>query len=102
MPWGETMASSSSSWRGWQPAFALSQTEGEDEDGESFDYSSVDRKTAGDELVNMIVDLKLRGTLSAKQAVTLAFWCAKAGAEGGVQQVDMNGRDICRSGTGGI
>ena len=57
---------------------------GVDGDGSSdeFDYDRVGPQEAGRELGDFIIELKQRGTLSAKQACVLAFWAHKAGAIG--------------------
>eukprot|EP00969_Alexandrium_andersonii_P104119 4595561-Alexandrium_andersonii.AAC.1 len=56
----------------------------EDEEEQPVDYNSFTADEAGVELGSMLIDLKLAGVLSAKQACIIAWRCAKAGAQGGI------------------
>eukprot|EP00969_Alexandrium_andersonii_P315305 13930147-Alexandrium_andersonii.AAC.1 len=47
---------------------------------------------AGEELFDQIVRLRLSGTLSAKEACTLAYWSSRAGATGPVSSLAANPR----------
>jgi len=42
---------------------------------------------AGDCLADLLIELKHKAVLSAKQCCTIAYWCDKAGARGPVQQL---------------
>jgi hypothetical protein len=81
---------SGSSWEGWGPTWAEpeagARADSDDELLEA-DYNNIEATDAGEELAAMIVQLKLQSTLSAKQAVVLAFWAARAGATGLVNQL---------------
>eukprot|EP00969_Alexandrium_andersonii_P082927 3657644-Alexandrium_andersonii.AAC.1 len=79
----ETPASSSSGPAPWEDS-APSRVAAGGEDGEPLSYDNVSREEAGLELYNFIVDLKIRGLITAKSACILAFWSSRAGAEGPV------------------
>ena len=66
------------------------------DDSEGLDYDTIPGDIAGEELFNMIVDLKLRNVLSARQACVLAFWAYKAGAQGDVEKLALH--PACQSG----
>ena len=51
---------------------------------EQFSYDAVNPDAAGQQLADMLTDLKQRGTISAKQCCILAYWASKAGARGRV------------------
>ena len=61
----------------WVSAVAADQL-----DPGELDFNTVSSEFAGDLFVEMLVDLKIGGTISAKVACTLAFWASKAGAVG--------------------
>ena len=52
-----------------------------------FDYESVTRTEAAEELFMHLVELKVQGKITATQACVLAFWCSRAGAEGDVNRL---------------
>ena len=52
-------------------------------------YDEILAEEAGEELASMIVDLKLQGILSAKQACVLSFFASRAGASGFVGALAM-------------
>eukprot|EP00969_Alexandrium_andersonii_P010227 445846-Alexandrium_andersonii.AAC.2 len=49
---------------------------------EQFNYDAANPDVAGQQLADMLTDMKQRGTISAKQCCILAFWASKAGARG--------------------
>ena len=53
------------------------------------DYAAVDADTAGHELMEMLISLKLKSTISARDACVLAFWASKAGAAGPVHKLAL-------------
>ncbi len=53
-----------------------------DPDDPDFDYDAVSAKVAAEEFGNLVVDLKLQGSLSAKHACILCWWASKAGIGG--------------------
>ena len=57
-----------------------------DEDA-AFSYDTVSQEDAGEQLADLLIQLKQLGKLSAKQACVLSFWAAKAGACGFVSQL---------------
>ena len=56
---------------------------GADSDGEK-DYGDYTQEEAAEELANLIIELKLSGILSARNACIVCFWAARAGVEGRV------------------
>ena len=86
----ETIGSASWAGIGSQTGF---QEEGDEVE---FDYSAIPAATAEEELISMIVELKLKGTLSAKEACTLCFWASRAGAGGEAGKLGL--RPDCQSG----
>ena len=78
------MSSSDTSWQGWAESWHSSALHDRDfwEEQPEFDYSDVDPTTAGQEFTSMLVHLKLKGVLSAKQTCVLAYWSSRAGAVG--------------------
>ena len=71
------------SWEGWVPRWGGADQGSEDSDtDEECDLDVLGPEISGDEFANMLIDLKLQGTLSATQACVLAYWAWKAGAVG--------------------
>lgn len=84
------MASSSAqtSWQGWLPSWsARAPCSWGDDDGGA-NVADMTPAEAGQELFDTLVELKLRGVLSARQVCTLACLAAKAGAKG-VERLGM-------------
>jgi len=52
-----------------------------------FDYDAISQEDAGIQLADFLIQLKRKGVLSAQNATILAFWAAKAGAVGFVNQL---------------
>lgn len=75
-------------WEGWGAQVASGSWADPDDDV-PFDYASVTQEEAGCELAGLLFKLKVQNILSAKQACTLAFWAAKAGAVGDVQKMGV-------------
>ena len=76
--------------QGWQAALHDPDAHGgSDSSGDEFDFDSVTEDMAQQELGNMIVDLKHKGTLTAKDACILCWWAAKAGLKGLVADLAM-------------
>ena len=87
------MASSTESWEGWQPSWAV-DLEGPGAWGESgpdveHDPDSLDTAAAAAELYESIVDLKLSGKVSATAACIIAYWAGRAGAAGPVKELGL-------------
>jgi hypothetical protein len=62
-------------------------------DEEEFDPNTCSQAEAGNLLAEMLINLKLKGILSAKQVCTLAFWAHKAGACGPVEDLKLRPDD---------
>jgi hypothetical protein len=60
------------------------------DDDEAVPPDKVSREEAADELSSLLIDCKQRGMLSAKLVCTIAFWAAKCGAGGLVQDLAFN------------
>lgn len=71
---------SARSWEGWSERTAPADVGPIGAD--SADYTSVSPDEAGEQLSEMLMQLKITNVLSARQACILAFWAAKAGAVG--------------------
>ncbi len=75
---GSSAGSVASSWQGW--ATSYSAVGGTAAEG---DQARPDLEAdAGDVFHDMLVDLKCKGSISAKQACLLSYWAGKAGAKG--------------------
>ena len=72
-----------SSWEGWIRPFDFPAPDCES-DGAASDDDMLTAEEASSELVSMLVDLKVRGAISAKSACILAYWATQAGAQGAV------------------
>ena len=80
---------SGASWENWAPSWASGSAPASlllDPDDE-INYDNVSQDQAAMSLVELIVDLKVAGTISAKTACLIAFWAAKAGAAGEVSNL---------------
>ena len=83
---------SSASWEGWDPTWAQPGRAGhggDDDADEDVDYNNVSPEFAAEQFGDMLVDLKLMNSLSARQTCVLAFRASKAGAKGIVGQLGM-------------
>lgn len=60
-----------------------------DFEDDAFDEDAITPAMAAQELASMIIDMKHRGTISAKDACILSYWAAKSGVEGAVAQLAM-------------
>ena len=90
-------SSSTASWEHWEPSWAHAAPAGWDDEADvEFDYNSVTKEQAGEEFVNFLVELKVKGSLSAKQACCLAWWAGKAGCHG--EAINMGRRPDLQSG----
>ena len=78
-----------SSWEGWGSTWsAAAAADANDPGGESdIDYDNITAEVAAEELGHMLVELKLRNALSARQCCVLAFWASQAGAKGLVEKL---------------
>jgi len=56
-------------------------------DPDDSDVEEIDPEDAGAQLLDLLVDLKVQGKLSATNCCLISFWAARAGAAGGVQQL---------------
>ena len=52
----------------------------EADESDPIDYESFSPAECGDELFNLLVELKKRSTLSARHVCVLSFWASRAGA----------------------
>ena len=82
----------SSSTQPWEVENVPWELEGiDDEEGSGseaeFDYEKVTAEEAEEQLFAYTCDLKRKGTISATQACTWAFWAAKAGAKGPIREL---------------
>jgi len=82
------MSASSRSWEGWSASSWLNE-EPTGPDDDEFDYNAVPVDIATEELFLLIVQLKLQGSLSAKQACCIAFWASKSGVQGEVAKLGL-------------
>lgn len=74
-----------SSWEGWNASWERAGGWADDhQEGEKEQMTPHD---AGYELFQMLVELKLRGYLSARQSCLIAHWATLAGAEGDVRKL---------------
>ena len=76
------MASPPSDWEAPEQAWEYVEFGGDGSDEDDIDYDQVAQAEAGEEFYNMLIHLKGKGTLSAKQTCVLAFWASRAGAQG--------------------
>ena len=91
------MASASASpvfsWENWEPSWAEAAGAGAwaDDFDDDFVYHAEEfsQAEAGEELCQLIVDLKLQGKISAKIACYLSYWASKAGAAGPTSELAL-------------
>ena len=91
------MASASASpvfsWENWEPSWAEAAGAGAwaDDFDDDFVYHAEEFSPAeaGEELCQLIVDLKLQGKISAKIACYLSYWASKAGAAGPTSELAL-------------
>ena len=76
--------------RAWeQDLYHGGEDDGSGAEQESIDYGRLSPEEAGDCLSSMLIELKLTGVLSAKQACVLSFYATAAGATGFVSGLAM-------------
>lgn len=76
------------SWEGWSEREEFDAAPDWD-DSEDIDYKDVRPETAGEELFQMLADLKVANIISAKQACMVVFGASRAGACGPVGQLGL-------------
>ena len=83
------MASSSQPWEVEIVAWGLEGIDHEEGSGSEggFDYHHVTPEDSEQHLLDFTCDLNRKGLISAAQACTWAFWAAKAGAKGPIQEL---------------
>ena len=78
------------SWENWNPSWAGPR---EDvpwpEDARAGEFVEPSREEAGEELYLILIELKVRGILSAKQCCELAYYASMAGAVGGCTELGL-------------
>lgn len=78
------------SWENWTPSWACgSEDVPWPEDAKCGQYEELSGEEAGEELFLVLVELKVRGTLSAKQCCVLAHLASQAGAVGAVRSLGL-------------
>ena len=66
----------------WEAPECDSGEEAEEVAQEQCDYTDISQEEAGDELFELLIDLKSRGKISAVDACLISFWCKAAGGVG--------------------
>ena len=81
------MATSHASWENWEAAWEGPPQRVVEWTAVDFEYNAVSAELAGEELVEMLLHLKISGVLSAKSCCELAWWAHRAGAVGPVPEL---------------
>ena len=76
-----------SSWEGWDSSWSDVREASWDEDEQEKDPDSYTQVEAAAEFVNLLIDYKMKGILSAKQACLLAYWSGRGGCCGDTSKV---------------
>jgi hypothetical protein len=69
-------------WEANEPWAVPDSEAAEPDESDPIDYDNFSPGECGDELFNLLVELKKRGSLSAKHVCVLSFWASRAGAVG--------------------
>ena len=72
-----TSTISSGSWENWAAGSAAGDSEAEEDVP-----AGMTLEQAGQQFVDLLIDMKLAGRINATQACIISFWAAKAGARG--------------------
>ena len=78
-----------SSWEGWDSSWSDVREASWDEDEQEKDPDSYTQVEAAAEFVNLLIDYKMKGILSAKQACLLAYWSGRGGCCGDTSKVGL-------------
>ena len=84
-------------WEGWPDADPVAEGPGDDEVGgwgedcidraATRDYDDIGADEAQQEFFDLLVDLKLKGAMTAKQVCLIAFWATHSGAKGPITRL---------------